>query len=57
MPAYTYQVAINEDGKWVRDYVCAENKYQAVTQWLEEHPMMTLEFLLQSDDLQVERCE
>lgn len=57
MPAYTYQIAIKENDKWLREYVCAEDKYQAVYNFLEEHPMWSLEFLLQADELEVEVCD
>ncbi len=57
MPAYTYQIAIKENDKWLREYVCAEDKYQAVYSFLEERPMWSLEFLLQADEFEVERCE
>ena len=57
MPVYTYQVAIRDEGHWLRDYVCADDRIHAVYQFLESHPLMTLEFLLQSDKFEVERCD
>lgn len=57
MPLYTYQIALKEDDEWFRAYVCAEDKYKAVFQLIEENPPLTLEFLLQSDELEVERCD
>ena len=56
MPCYTYQLAIKNDGEWRREYVCAEDRLGAVETFLEENPLLTLELLLQSDELEVERC-
>ncbi len=57
MPAHTYQIAIKEDGQWLREYVCASDRVGAVQQFLEEHPMLSIEFLYQADALEVERCD
>ena len=56
MPAHTFQIAIKEDNKWLREYVCAEDRVQAVYTFIETHPQWTLEFLLQADELEVEAC-
>jgi len=56
MPAYTYQIAINESDNWTREYVCAENKYKAVNQFLTENPMFSLERLQEADEFEVEAC-
>ena len=58
MSAYhTFQIAIKEDNEWMREYVCAQDKVSAVYQFLEDFPMMTLEFILQADEFEVEACE
>jgi len=56
MPVYTYQLAIKDGERWCREYVCAEDRVTAVYQFLEDNPFMTLESLLQADELEVERC-
>ena len=58
MPAYTFQIALKEDddSPWLREYVCAEDKYQAVYQFIEDHPPLTLEYLLLFDEFHVEAC-
>ena len=56
MAAHTFQIAIKNDGQWVREYVCACDKTQAVFEYLEAHPMYTLEWLLQADRFEVEAC-
>lgn len=57
MPAYTYQVAIKDEGKWWREYVCAESKTAAVQTFLDEHPPLTIDFIMQAQSVEVERCE
>jgi len=56
MAAWTYQIAVKTNGKWCREYVCAEDRVSAVQQFLEENPFLTLDHLLQSEQLEVERC-
>ena len=57
MPAiHTFQIAIRNDGQWVREYVCAPDKTAAVFEYLEQNPMYTLEWLLQADQFEVEAC-
>ena len=57
MPCWTYQIAIRENDKWLREYVCAEDRVGAVMMFCEAYPQYPLEFLLQSDVFEVERCE
>lgn len=56
MPAHTYQIAICEEGRWLREYVCAEDRVQAVYNFIESNPQWTIEFLLQADEFEVEAC-
>jgi hypothetical protein len=44
------------DGLETREYVCAEDRMSAVTQFLEENPYLSIDFLLQSEQIEVERC-
>ena len=57
MPAYTYQVALKDQGQWQHDYVCAKDRTDAVNEYLKENPYMTLDRLLHSEAFEVERCE
>ena len=57
MPNWTYQVALKNNGQWHHDYVCAEDRVGAVNEYLKEHPTMTLDSLISSEGLEVERCE
>ena len=57
MPAHTYQIAIQNEGKWLREYVCAESRDTAVQVFLDENPPLTLDFLAGSQQFEVERCE
>ena len=57
MPAYTYQIAMRNNTKWLRAYVCAEDKEAAVCQFIEENPPLTMDALFRSDELQIERCD
>jgi len=57
MPCWTYQIAINHEGNWRREYVCAEDRVGACQAFLEENPALTIDYLLDSDELEVEKCE
>jgi hypothetical protein len=56
MPNYTYQIYLKYDGLETREYVCAEDRMSAVNQFLEENPYLSIDFLLQSEQIEVERC-
>ena len=53
---YTYQIAIRDEGHWLRDYVCACDKYQAMLVWLDDHPLYSIGWLAECDEVHCERC-
>ena len=57
---HTFQIAIKNNGAWTREYVCARDRMDAISVYLEENPSVTLDDIvalaMTAEVFEVEAC-
>ena len=53
---YTWQIAIGESGRWVREYVCAIDEGDAINQFMREHPEFDIDRLAHAHTVELSCC-